>query len=83
MHADQLCDDGNSLTTDMYVSFKKGVGDCIANDGRHFTDLTPDELVALADSIEQLSVSAIWELQDRGVGRAELTWVNGLLRRAL
>lgn len=63
----------------LYVCFQKGVAEAIEN-GRHYTDYTPERLGALVAAAPPLVVRAMWETVD--VLRPERVWLNCLAQRA-
>jgi SAM-dependent methyltransferase len=64
----------------LYASFK--LGECErAEGGRLFTDFSPRLFEGFISGIPAVKLEALWETTDRRPARAEVRWVNVLLRK--
>lgn len=61
----------------IYLSFKRGTGERV-KDGRRFTDMTAESLIALLDRSGVLGGPDIWESRDCRPDRASEVWVNAV-----
>lgn len=64
-----------------YLSFKKGSGELVSDDGRLFNYMDRDEFVSLISRHPMLSIEKYWENADTRPEKSEL-WINAVLRKA-
>lgn len=64
----------------LYLSFKLGAGERV-KDGRRFTDMNGESLVALLDQCGTFSQPDIWESRDCRPDRASEVWVNSVVNK--
>ena len=65
----------------MYMSFKDGSGERVAQDGRFYSDLTADDLRALVCGIPGIDITDLWTSKGRdGAGRTTV-WQNVLVKK--
>jgi 2-polyprenyl-3-methyl-5-hydroxy-6-metoxy-1,4-benzoquinol methylase len=60
----------------LFASFKRGLGERLAADGRRFTDQTSDSVAALINGHTGLKLVRVWETADVRPDRADQHWVN-------
>ncbi len=65
----------------LYVCFKKGLADRVADDGRLFNDQTCRSLTDIVAAFANAEVLRCWESPDQLGSRDSLMWTNMLLRR--
>ncbi len=63
----------------LFLSYKAGAGEARDAQGRHFTYYDPESLRGLLNMLDITQVLRVWSTPD--ASRAEVTWVNGLVRR--
>ena len=63
----------------IYVNFKHGLFSGI-EDGRCFTNMTEEALLAFVDDIGSLQVEEMWLSQDSMPGRENVKWLNAILK---
>jgi 2-polyprenyl-3-methyl-5-hydroxy-6-metoxy-1,4-benzoquinol methylase len=64
----------------LYLSFKQGTGERL-KDGRCFTDMTAESVIALLEGCGALSHPDIWESRDCRPGRTSEVWVNSVVKK--
>jgi len=64
----------------LYLSFKYGDGQRIAEDGRQFTDMNEARLTRLLQSDKSLALDTVWTNADSRPGRNEV-WLNAIARK--
>jgi 2-polyprenyl-3-methyl-5-hydroxy-6-metoxy-1,4-benzoquinol methylase len=62
----------------LYVSFKRGIGESITQDGRRFTNLTLHALRELLAKIAGLKVVEVWTSGGEGSSKGDEEWVNAI-----
>ena len=65
----------------IYISFKLGVGERTAPDGRTFSDLDEVGLRTLVDQIDCLTIDECWISDGEGIARGRNRWINAILVR--
>jgi SAM-dependent methyltransferase len=65
----------------LYASFKRGEGER-TEDGRHFNDMTEEQVTELFADHPSLSLTTIWVTPDARPERSGDRWVNVLARKA-
>jgi len=64
----------------LYLSFKHGTGERL-KDGRRFTDMAAERLMALVNGCGELGQPDIWESRDCRPGRGSEVWVNSVVKK--
>lgn len=65
----------------LYLSFKRGTGERV-KDGRRFTDMTAESLMALLDRSGVFGEPDIWESRDCRPGHVSEVWVNSVVKKS-
>lgn len=65
----------------LYMCFKKGLTDRVAEDGRLFDDQTCESLAENLRGVASAVIVSCWESTDKLGGRKALTWTNILVRK--
>ena len=65
----------------LYMSFKHGDDERIAEDGRFYSDVTEEELAALLSAIPDISVEEVWLSEGESRLKGKGDWVNAIVRR--
>ena len=63
----------------LYMSFKRGHTDHVADDGRLFDDQTCENLLKVANALPRTEVLRCWETPDQQGDRQTLVWTNMLV----
>ena len=64
----------------LYTSFKYGTAEGERN-GRYFTDMTEEKMNELLNDVNAFNIMDIWVTADVRPGRAEVKWLNMILRK--
>lgn len=65
----------------LYMSFKHGDDERIAEDGRFYSDVTEEELAALLSAIPDISIEEVWLSEGESRLKGKGDWVNAIVRR--
>lgn len=63
----------------LYVSFKHGIGERIASDGRFYTDMNALRLKTLFKDIPDAKVVEVWVSQGEGNFKGQTQWLNAIV----
>ena len=62
----------------LYMSFKYGAGERVADDGRFFVDMTEGRLLAVLQKVRKLKVQRVWTTLGEGKFEGRGEWLNAL-----
>lgn len=65
----------------LYMSFKYGSDERIADDGRFYNDVTEEELTALLSAIPDIRIEEVWLSEGESRLKGKGDWVNAIVRR--
>ena len=63
----------------LFVSFKYGNGERVAEDGRFYTDMTEDRMRAVLQGVEGCKLGRLWRTAGEGKFRGQGDWLNALI----
>lgn len=66
----------------LYMSFKYGVGERVAEDGRFFVDMTEERLWPVLSTVQKLEVQRVWRTLGEGKFEGRGEWLNALASKA-
>ena len=62
----------------LYMSFKYGASERVAEDGRFFVDMTEERLCAVLQEVRKLKVQRVWRTLGEGKFEGRGEWLNAL-----
>lgn len=65
----------------MYISFKLGMGERVATDGRFFTDMECTRLEKLISKISWIKLAEIWIYRGDGGLQGQNQWLNAIVQK--
>ena len=65
----------------LYMSFKYGAGERVAEDGRFFVDMTEDRIHDLVQGVQNLKVQRVWRTLGEGKFAGQGEWLNALVSK--
>lgn len=65
----------------LYMSFKHGRGERVADDGRFFTDMTFSRILKILESIDNIKLHELWLTTGEGRFHRQNEWVNVLVTK--
>ncbi|MYG28472.1 MAG: class I SAM-dependent methyltransferase [Boseongicola sp. SB0677_bin_26] len=66
----------------LYMSFKYGANERVAEDGRFFVDMTEERLWAVLQEVRKLKVQRVWRTLGEGKFEGRWEWLNALASKA-
>ena len=65
----------------LYMSFKYGAGERVAEDGRFFVDMTEDRIHDVVQRVQNLKVQRVWRTLGEGKFEGQGEWLNALVSK--
>ena len=63
----------------LYMSFKRGMGDRVSNDGRFFSDMTTERITRILENVPDARLGNTWATAGEGKFRGRDEWLNALV----